>query len=791
MGGAEAAAARRIYCGTARRRVHAHPRPRAARLDRRAHGGAAPPADRPRGACSTSWCAPRSSSRCIQARYIGTQALLDRGRRGAHSAARRGDRRGAPSDGAEQAMLAMSHRGRLNVMTQVVGRTPVEIFAGFEDVDPRSVLGSRRRQVPPGRDRRRSTTPTGREVAHPPRLESEPSRGGRPGGHGPRARQADPRSATRTGAPGRCRSCCTATRPSPARGSLAETLNFADLDGFAVGGTVHDRGQQPDRLHHRAARPTARRASRPTSRGACRCRSSTSTARIRRRSCAPRASPSTTATPSASDVVIDLIGYRRYGHSEVDDPTVTQPLLYRQIKAACRRSGRATPQRHRRRRGEAAGARPSALQAGARRGAEGGRRGSTKTPVLRDAAGLLGRLPRRPLRAGARGRHRARRRRSSARLGAGADRDPARLPRPPEGREAPRAAPPRWRAGEKAGRLRHGRGAGLRLAASTAASRCGSPARTRRRGTFNQRHAVLIDVENEREHVPLAALAPDAGAFFEIYDSMLSEAAALGFEYGFSRDYPEALVLWEAQFGDFANGAQIIIDQFLAAGEDKWELLSGLVLLLPHGYEGQGPEHSSARIERFLQLAGEDNIQVCQPSTAAQYFHLLRRQALRTWRKPLVVFTPKWMLRHADAASPLAELRHGRASRPCCPTARSPQARRAARRIGQDRPRAARRAQAAPDAATSRSSASSSSIRSPRPSSRPSSRATRGARGPLGAGGAGQHGRVRLRRPAASTASPADAACARSSARPRPRPATGSAKAHALEQKTLIQLAFA
>jgi 2-oxoglutarate dehydrogenase E1 component len=166
---------------------------------------------------------------------------------------------------------------------------------------------------------------------------------------------------------------------------------------------------------------------------------------------------------------------------------------------------------------------------------------------------------------------------------------------------------------------------------------------------------VLIDVENEREAVPLAALARE-GVFFEVYDTTLSEAAALAFEYGFSRDYPEALVLWEAQFGDFANGAQIVIDQFLAAAEDKWNLLSGLVLLLPHGFEGQGPEHSSARIERFLQLAGEDNLQICQPSTAAQYFHLLRRQALRRWRKPLVVFTPKSMLRHADAASPVADL---------------------------------------------------------------------------------------------------------------------------------------
>jgi 2-oxoglutarate dehydrogenase E1 component len=179
-----------------------------------------------------------------------------------------------------------------------------------------------------------------------------------------------------------------------------------------------------------------------------------------------------------------------------------------------------------------------------------------------------------------------------------------------------------------------------------------------RRGTFNQRHAVLVDYRTNAEHVPLAALASER-VFFEAWDSPLSEAAVLGFEYGFSRDYPDALVCWEAQFGDFANGAQIILDNFVSSGEDKWDLLTGVVVLLPHGYEGQGPEHSSARPERLLQLCADDNMQVCQPSTAAQYFHLLRRQALRAWRKPLVVLTPKGLLRAAAAASPLSQFTDG------------------------------------------------------------------------------------------------------------------------------------
>jgi 2-oxoglutarate dehydrogenase E1 component len=178
------------------------------------------------------------------------------------------------------------------------------------------------------------------------------------------------------------------------------------------------------------------------------------------------------------------------------------------------------------------------------------------------------------------------------------------------------------------------------------------------RGTFSHRHAILADVNDGHEHLALASLLPGQ-AQVGIYDSPLSEAGVLGFEFGFSLDAPDALVLWEAQFGDFANGAQVIIDQFILATEDKWRRLSGLTLLLPHGYEGQGPEHSSARLERFLQGCAEHNIAVSQPTTPAQIFHLLRRQAVRRVRKPLVVMTPKSLLRLPAASSRLGDLEGG------------------------------------------------------------------------------------------------------------------------------------
>jgi 2-oxoglutarate dehydrogenase E1 component len=179
-----------------------------------------------------------------------------------------------------------------------------------------------------------------------------------------------------------------------------------------------------------------------------------------------------------------------------------------------------------------------------------------------------------------------------------------------------------------------------------------------RRGTFTQRHSVLYDVHTRERYTPLNNISPSQAKFC-VYNSPLSEYAVLGFDFGYSLDFPNMLVLWEAQFGDFANGAQIMIDQYIVCSETKWGETSSIVLLLPHGYHGQGPEHSSARLERYLQACGEDNIQVAHPSTPASYYHILRRQAVRKIKKPLILMTPKGMLRDPRCTSPIADFAKG------------------------------------------------------------------------------------------------------------------------------------
>ena len=552
----------------------------------------------------------------------------------------------ASEQGAEQAVLAMSHRGRLNVMTHIVGRPAAEIFARFEDVDPRSVLG--------GGDVKYHMGATGNFhaadgrkleihlVSNPSHLEAvDPVAVGRA-----RAKQ------TRYGKDGRRQVVPVVMHGDAAfagQGVWAETLNMSGVEGFAVGGSVHIIVNNligfttvPREAHSsRFASDLAKRLPIPIFH--VNAEDPDAVVRVGRMALEYRHA-------FGSPVVVDLIGYRRHGHSEVDDPTITQPRRYKKIEAhpplwkiyAGEIGANAEPIVERVRE-ELDAAQKEALEL-------------EKSPPMRELPAYWN-------------AYRGGRYNTSFEVDtAVAQQDLTtigeKIASYPDGFHI---HPKVKKLLEQRSEMARGKRAldfGMAEAlAFGSLLKQGTPVRLSGqdsvRGTFNQRHAALIDVENEIQFMPLQHLAPDQ-AWFEAYNSTLSEASVLGFEYGFSRDFPEALVLWEAQFGDFANGAQIVIDQFVAAGEDKWNLLSGVVLLLPHGYEGQGPEHSSARIERFLQLAARDNIQICQPSTAAQYFHLLRRQALRAWRKPLVVFTPKSMLRNPAASSTLAELAAGR-----------------------------------------------------------------------------------------------------------------------------------
>lgn len=548
--------------------------------------------------------------------------------------------------GASEAVMGMSHRGRLNVMVNIVGKSPVEIFAGFEDVDPRSVLGAgdvKYHMGATGEYRTRSGKSVEvRLVSNPSHLEAvDPVALGRA-----RAKQ------TRFG-PGGSKAILPILIHGDAafagQGIAAESLNLAYIDGFSVGGTIHIIANNllgftaiPRELHSsRFATEVAKRLAIPIFH--VNADDAEAVVRVARMAAGFRYA-------FDSSVVVDLIGFRRHGHSEVDDPTMTQPILYRKI--------REHPPLWKLYAGETAQD-PEPVVAAARE----------LFSRAQDEAGELDKIPRLSSLpdywSGYAGGCYLRSYETSTAVAAeelaAVCKSLVTVP------ESFHIHPKVKRLFEQRAKMGKGElpvdfGLAELLAFGSLVSQgilVRLSGQDSKRGTFSQRHAVLIDTEDEQEYIPLQHVSPEQ-ARFEVYSSILSEAAVMGFEYGFSRDYPDALILWEAQFGDFANGAQIIIDQFIAAGEDKWDLLSGLVLLLPHGYEGQGPEHSSARIERFLQLAAEDNMQVCQPSTSAQYFHLLRRQALRKWRKPLVIFTPKSMLRLADASSPIKDFTDSR-----------------------------------------------------------------------------------------------------------------------------------
>jgi 2-oxoglutarate dehydrogenase E1 component len=550
--------------------------------------------------------------------------------------------------GAEYLYLGMSHRGRLNVMKSIVNIPVEDIFAGIEDVDPRSVLGSGDVKYHIGATGRYRTL-SGRDVevhlsSNPSHLEAVNSViMGRT-----RARQE------RWGASGVDRILPVTMHGDAAfagQGITSETLNLADLPPYTVGGTIHvivnnfiGFTAEPGSLHSsRFASEAAKRVSMPV---------------IHVNAEEPEAIwwagklAAEYRHRFRGDVLIDLIGFRRYGHSEVEDPTITQPLLYERIakhplawEVYAERLGLDAA---------TVAAMKQEATAGLTEGQEKGRT-QQKRPVFWKLPEFWGHYHGGPY---------------DPACEVSTAVDAARLREIGERIvSVPTGFTPHpkivkllgQRAEMVAGKRKVDWGMAEALAFGTLVTegvRVRLTGQDTRRGTFNHRHAALIDVKTGADYLPLQHVADGQAAFVAV-DTPLSEAGAMGFEYGYSREFPDALVLWEAQFGDFANGAQVVIDQFVSAGEDKWSLLTGLVLLLPHGHEGQGPEHSSARIERFLQLAVQDSMQVCQPSSAGNYFHLLRRQALRSWRKPLIVFTPKSVLRAESAASDIAELAAG------------------------------------------------------------------------------------------------------------------------------------
>ena len=545
----------------------------------------------------------------------------------------------AGDQGVGEIVLAMAHRGRLNVLANIMNKNIREIFAAFEDGDPEKYLGSGDVKYHLGFSTDH-TTASGHKVHltlafNPSHLEwVNPVVEGR-------VRAKQDRRGDRIERRRVMPLLIHGDASFMGQGVVAETLNFAGLDGYTTGGTIHVV------VNNQIGFTTLPSDARST-------RYATDITRMLKvpvfhvNGEDPEAVGQVTKLAIefrqryAKDVVVDMYCYRRYGHNEADEPRFTQPLMYSIIDK-----------------------KPSVREVYVRRLLEMGqittqqaeeivvRRRAVLDSALDEAKkGVFSFAPT------AMGGH-------WTRYAGGSD---ALVPEVPTAVPKEKlielcrrtvSLPSDFHANPKIVRLLGQRlekvekgqpldwAIGETLAYASLVDE-GVPVRLTgqdtRRGTFSHRHATVVDMHSGVPYVPLAHLAKSPGRF-EVWDSPLSEAGALGFEYGYSMDYPDGLIIWEAQFGDFVNSAQVIIDQFIISGEDKWHRLSGIVLYLPHGYEGQGPEHSSARLERFMQQAAEDNIQVCNLTTSAQIFHVLRRQVLRPWRKPLVIMTPKGLLR--------------------------------------------------------------------------------------------------------------------------------------------------
>jgi 2-oxoglutarate dehydrogenase E1 component len=559
----------------------------------------------------------------------------------------------AADGGVRELVMGMTHRGRLNVLSNILRKPFNEIFAQFEDNylpdstdgdgDVKYHLGfSSDRITARGNRIHVSLTP------NPSHLEAvDPVVEGRT-----RAKQTLFRDTERRlGIP----LLIHGDAAFAGQGLVAETLNLSQLQGYTTGGTVHVI------VNNQIGFTTA-----PND-----ARSTTYCTDVAKMIQVPIFHVNGEDPEAAvfvadlalefrqefkRDVIIDMFCYRRHGHNEGDDPSFTQPITYGKIKnrpsvvsiytERLLRDKELTP-------GESA-ALDERFQGKLQENLDRVRHGPQQYPMMHGFDGLWKGLTHRythdPVETGV----------PAETLGRIADA----LVRFPEGFTPHPTVQRVFKARHQ--EVRDGKPIDWPLAELLAFGSLvleKTPVRLSgqdsRRGTFSQRHCIIYDARTGEPFSPLNHLAKDQ-APFHCYDSLLSEEAVLGFEFGYGLDDPRTLVLWEAQFGDFGNGAQVVIDQFIASSESKWQRDSGVVMLLPHGYEGQGPEHSSARLERFLQLCAEDNIQVVYPSTPAQYFHLLRRQMKRNFRKPLVVMTPKSLLRLKAAVSPAAEFVSGR-----------------------------------------------------------------------------------------------------------------------------------